>query len=623
MSKKFTSLLIAGIIGGTLTAGADEIEFTYNTDGLIANVYGYNFKETYDVAIRIADPQYVGCRVKGFVVDLPVKEDAVDNITGWLSTELKVTDGVNAPDITTVPGEMDDRLVLNVTFPTPYTITEAGVWVGYSFDITSLKTSQGSYPGAPIAYVKTSDTPEYGLWARSSRKHPEWFNQGAALNGVSDMIVTLDMDFGPDDAAIGLPAQSYIKAGEVCDVPVTLTNHGEAPLQDITFSYSIGDYSNTGSLHLDSPIAVDGAKATVNLPVGPVETLGKFPFKVKLETSNGKPNTDPGREAEATMNVWPLIPVTRPLVEEFTGLGCGWCPAGYVAMEYMLQTHGDMFVGMAYHSTEYENGMMSCVPVRKFPINVTSYPYSDINRAVGLEPAQIPFHWDEFAALKSPAAIEADFKWNDEAHTSATVTAKVTFVMDMDNADYRLAFGLTANGIKNGKWKQRNYFAGRPSGTGVESPLWDVFLNGEEYVGGLTFNDVVVYCPNAGGEENSVPSSIKAGQTITYDWTVDMNDVKNIKGEKIINEGASIQGVAILLDNLGEAVNSIKTAAVEYHDCPYTSGIEGISVENPDIVSTQYYNLQGVAVKNPDKGIYIKSEILSDGTRRNVKVTIP
>ena len=623
MSKKFTSLLIAGIIGGTLTAGADEIEFTYNTDGLIANVYGYNFKETYDVAIRIADPQYVGCRVKGFVVDLPVKEDAVDNITGWLSTELKVTDGVNAPDITTVPGEMDDRLVLNVTFPTPYTITEAGVWVGYSFDITSLKTSQGSYPGAPIAYVKTSDTPEYGLWARSSRKHPEWFNQGAALNGVSDMIVTLDMDFGPDDAAIGLPAQSYIKAGEVCDVPVTLTNHGEAPLQDITFSYSIGDYSNTGSLHLDSPIAVDGAKATVNLPVGPVETLGKFPFKVKLETSNGKPNTDPGREAEATMNVWPLIPVTRPLVEEFTGLGCGWCPAGYVAMEYMLQTHGDMFVGMAYHSTEYENGMMSCVPVRKFPINVTSYPYSDINRAVGLEPAQIPFHWDEFAALKSPAAIEADFKWNDEAHTSATVTAKVTFVMDMDNADYRLAFGLTANGIKNGKWKQRNYFAGRPSGTGVESPLWDVFLNGEEYVGGLTFNDVVVYCPNAGGEENSVPSSIKAGQTITYDWTVDMNDVKNIKGEKIINEGASIQGVAILLDNLGEAVNSIKTAAVEYHDCPYTSGIEGISAENAEVVSTLYYNLQGVAVKNPAKGIFLKSETLSDGSRRTSKITIP
>ena len=46
MIRKITSLLIAGIVCGTLTAGADEIEFTYNTDGLIANVYGYNFKET-------------------------------------------------------------------------------------------------------------------------------------------------------------------------------------------------------------------------------------------------------------------------------------------------------------------------------------------------------------------------------------------------------------------------------------------------------------------------------------------------------------------------------------------------------------------------------------------------
>lgn len=623
MSKKITSILIAGLIGGTLTAGADEIEFTYNPGFENATVYGYNRKEKYDVAIRIANPQYTGTRVKGFKVNLPVTEDAIEDVTGWLSTELKLTDGVNAPDITTVPGEIDGEYILNVSFPTPYTITDAGVWVGYSFNITALGTNY-YYPGVPIAYVKTTENLDYGLWAHSSKSHTEWYNLGEELGGVSDMVVTLDMDFGPNDAAIKLPAQSYIKAGEVYDVPVTLINHGESPLQDITFSYSIGDYSNTGSLHLADPIAVDGARATVNLPLGPVGTLGQFPFKVKLETSNGKTNTDPGREAEATMNVWPLIPVTRPLVEEFTGLGCGWCPAGYVAMEYMLQTHGDMFVGMAYHSAEYENGMMSCVPVRKFPINVTSYPYSDINRAVGLEPAQIPFRWDEYAALKSPAAIEADFKWNDEAHTSATVTAKVTFVMDMDNADYKLAFGLTANGLRNGRWAQRNYFHEWSTGTGVDSPLWDLFLNKEdEYVRDLTFNDVVVYCPNAGGEENSVPASIKAGQIITYDWTVDMNDVKNIKGEKIINEGASIQGVAILLDNQGEAVNSIKTAAVEYHDCPYTSGIEEISAENANVVSTLYYNLQGVAVKNPAKGIFLKSETLSDGSRRTSKITIP
>ena len=38
MIRKITSLLIAGIVCGTLTAGADEIEFTYNTDGLFASV---------------------------------------------------------------------------------------------------------------------------------------------------------------------------------------------------------------------------------------------------------------------------------------------------------------------------------------------------------------------------------------------------------------------------------------------------------------------------------------------------------------------------------------------------------------------------------------------------------
>lgn len=53
MIRKITSLLIAGIMGGTLTAVADEIEFTYNPGLENASVYGYNRKESYDVAIRV------------------------------------------------------------------------------------------------------------------------------------------------------------------------------------------------------------------------------------------------------------------------------------------------------------------------------------------------------------------------------------------------------------------------------------------------------------------------------------------------------------------------------------------------------------------------------------------
>lgn len=127
--------------------------------------------------------------------------------------------------------------------------------------------------------------------------------------------------------------------------------------------------------------------------------------------------------------------------------------------------------------------------------------------------------------------------------------------------------------------------------------------------------------PDDAAIELPAESYVKAGETITYDWTVDMNDVKNIKGEYIINPGATIQGVTILLDNLGESVNCIKTAAMEYHDCEI-SGIEGISDGNADIVSTRYYNLQGVAVRNRAKGIYLKSETMSDDTRRTSKVTI-
>ena len=70
------------------TAQAVEIAFTYGNPEEEYKVYGFEKKEVYDVAIRITDPAYIGCKVKGFTVPLPADNEWVENLTGWLSTEL-------------------------------------------------------------------------------------------------------------------------------------------------------------------------------------------------------------------------------------------------------------------------------------------------------------------------------------------------------------------------------------------------------------------------------------------------------------------------------------------------------------------------------------------------------
>lgn len=83
------------------------------------------------------------------------------------------------------------------------------------------------------------------------------------------------------------------------------------------------------------------------VPVGPTSTVGTQTLTLTAETFNGAPNGDSRKTATGTVVVMPFMPVTRPLIEEYTGLGCGWCPRGYIAMEEMAEKYGADFVGLA------------------------------------------------------------------------------------------------------------------------------------------------------------------------------------------------------------------------------------------------------------------------------------
>lgn len=612
-------MLSIALAGTMLSVGATDINFTYNVNGLDAKVYGFDKKEVYDVAIKIDDPVYVGAKISGFTVDLPVGAGAVENVSGWLSSELKLADKVNVPDIESKSAEVIDEM-LNVTFDTPCTIPAGGVWVGYSFKITKLG-EEYHWPGSPIACIESTDNLDKGLWVHTSRSRIKWTNLGSTLEAVSTMVVHLQTDFGPYDAAIGVPAQSYMKGGEAYNVPLTVINHGTSPIEDLTYTYSIGDLSASGSVHLDEPVGALGKSAVVEFPLGPVAATGEYPFSLKLETTNGQENNDPMREGSGIMNVWPVIPVTRPLVEEYTGLLCGYCPRGYVAMEWMKENLGDLFVGMAFHSSTYESGCMETVPEKDFPFDVGGYPYADMNREEGMDPSYLPMVWDSYAAKMSPAVIDVDMEWADADHTEALLTSKVAFAKDVNDADYSIAFALVADGLKNEKWRQRNYFEDASEGVGVESPLWDLFVGGPKYVTGLTFNDVVVYFKDTKGIENRLPATIKAGETMTFEYRVPMLDIKNLKGKYFINEGATVHAVAILLDGkTGYSVNCNRSADYEYSNIHL--GVEGVSADGLSVVSTEYRNLQGIEVANPANGVYIRTDVMSDGSRRTTKVAV-
>ena len=99
---------------------------------------------------------------------------------------------------------------------------------------------------------------------------------------------------------------------EELPVAVKIVNHGQNPIQEIGYSYTIGEYAGNGSFKLEEPINSIGDIAVVKIPMKTEAGIGTYPFTFTLETVNGQANTDPNRVSTGDLSVIPFIPVNRP-----------------------------------------------------------------------------------------------------------------------------------------------------------------------------------------------------------------------------------------------------------------------------------------------------------------------
>lgn len=605
MNKLLATLAIGA--AAIMAAPAATVEFTYNDialgDDFTFQGYGFSKKETFDVAIRIIDPALVGAKITSMRVPIPSKAEWVKDLSAWLSSDLKLDKKVNAPDIASVPATLGDDLFMRAEFTEPYTLTEEGVYVGYSFTVTELH----DYSTTPVAVLPGIS--ENGLFVHSSRSVLKWTATGAEKEWVSPMVVTLETVSGPTDVAVALDGEAFSVSGGSATARLTLLNYGDSDLNEIGISWEGAAMSGTSSALLSSPIP-PGAKATVPVEFGSFTECGDFPLTITVDKFNGEANNDPRRTVSGTLAVLPFMPETRPLFEEYTGLQCQYCPRGYVAMEQMSRDHGDNFIGMAYHSETYESGCMVTLPNDAFPVACPGYPYGTINRERGMDPGEFPSLWEEYTSRVVPADLDVTLDYTDDTYTAVHAKVSARFARCMENPDMILSLAIIADGLQNENWGQMNAFAGG-GGEAVESDLWDLFTKGKRVVKGLTFNDVVAYYPDVTGVEGSVNGPVNYDSRPSIDLTVNIADIRNVKGENFLNNGSTLRAVGILLNaRSGAVINCNKSASI-------ASDYLGIgSVESEaDVIAESYFDLQGRTVSDPAPGtLLIVRTVRADGS---------
>lgn len=623
--------MLAGMAFGAM---AGELNFTYNTAGEDPLLYGYSKMETYDVAIRIADPALAGSKVKSMKVYMPAGTYAKDP-TAWLSTELVLDNKVNVPDICSQGATYDETTgYLTVEFAEPYTMTADGVYVGYSFKIDELLGDNSQLDmclKAPIAVVY-GNNPD-GLWVHTSRSKRKWTQEVNVIGAVSTMVVTLEGDFQAISAGVTLPEQISTQAGKTALVNVDIVNHGSEPINSIEYTYSAGSVSGSDTYEFDDPVPGNfGATSRIPVEIAALPEAGNYEFTMKLTKVNGVENPDKGAEVKAPLRAYSFLPVNRPLVEEYTGLWCGFCPRGFVALETMNEEIPDRFVALAYHNDD----LMQILPNRGYPASIGGFPSATINRGVVIDPSEIPEAYPSYSEAFVPMGIDVKCEWADEERHELKATSTVTFASDMEDADkYRVQYYLVFDGLKGPenktddegntnpdytKWGQSNYFRG--GAYPIEGKYADLFINGGSKVYGLTFNDVIIAASAAGGEEGSIPATVKEGVPTEYSYTFSFTEeffqpygssaFKNLS--YLLTRNPKIRVVAAVVDKNNIPVNCNKSAYIQGE-----VSVEGIGMDSDaETVSVEYYDLNGLKLTTPS-GICIKRSVLSDGSVKTSK----
>ena len=621
MKKLILSSLLA-VAAVSASAAEASITYTYAGNDLLS--WGRFKAETYDVAIRLNDPALVGKKITSLRAVLNASE-GIESTSLWLSKELKLEniDGVkkNVPDTyskevavekVVIPGVAESAGQLSATLDTPYEITDEGIYVGYTLIVPSpadgeVLTEEQREP------VMVSPCENAGsLYVRASKDFLSWTNYSSNINASAAIYVTVEGEFAEYSVDLQKLSDVYAAAGEDFSVRATLFNIGADPISQLGYTYSIGEESFESVLDFDDPLQPHFVNpATVMLPIAAVSGLGEYTLDVNITSINGHPNGSAETSASSKLTVMSYVPVHRPMLEEFTGTWCGWCPRGMLALQLLNEEYGDNVVLAAYHTNDP-------MATPSLPKEIGGCPTSTLNRGALIDPffgtssnKTFGIRQDVLTSMETgvTAGIEATAGWADDAKTAVRVTTLASFYENKTKPGYKIGYLLVCNGItgEGENWPQSNYYAsyaGTYTGTLLE-PLTKL----PAYIVRMQFDDVVVDVSGMMGVEGSLPDVVRYGSAYEHSFTID------ISGNELVQDKGQVYAVAFILNPDGTILNSVKVKVGE------DSGVDRIpagSIEK----SAEYYNLSGLRVSTPQHGVFLKVSRMADGSVKTSKVIL-
>ena len=594
-------IMAAAFAGYTFNGYANDGLVTYsaNTGTKEVKYFGTAKKESFDVAMLLADKYTKGKKIETIKVPFP-KNAEIGNVKIWLTKKLTLANKKNVADVMTLDATMDDSTAI-VKFATPYTIDSDTLYIGYSFDVVELTERTQ----LPISLINEKGV--QGLWTHSSRTYRSWLDK--STYGCSAMQVELS-GFNANDAYFEGFKDYYNQVNIATPINLTLLNRGYNGIKSIDYSYSVGDKKVSDHLTLDAPIPAclnASTEFTVTLPA--IEAKGKYPVTFSIDKVNGEANSEVAT-ANSTMAIYNKLPKHRPVMEEFTGTWCGNCARGWIGLEVMTRLHPD-FIALAYHSGD----VMQVIDQKQFlgfDTENPAYPMANIDRVytdidpyygADMTPFGIEEIWKKQAEILAPASLETEAAFTPDGK-DIKAKAILEFPEAANDADkYSVEFVLVTDGLhgEGQAWEQSNYLEENEKGD-YPFPEADIFFAGSSSIPNMHYNDVVVATTRLRDGLIKLPAKVEAEKAFSIEGTItEVDSIKNMANYPVIQDSKNLRIVALLLNEKGQIVNGAQAKVTGYE----TTGIRNINTNAAEADVPAIYNLQGHRLQTMQKGLNI------------------
>ena len=474
----------------------------------------------------------------------------------------------------------------------PYAVNNEGFYIGYSVKSTTGYFIRSGGKDAPNAFLVGN--PEEGM---------AWTDlNGNGLGKLAFQILVQDGNFQDNCVTVDDFEQNVVVQGQQVNVPIKITNQGANDVSSISYTIGTEGGSTTEEKTVSvGPLALNDF-TTLNIPFASDEQARKLQKTFTVTQVNGNPNTAKKSSGQGFLISVKKKQSVTPVIEEFTGTWCGWCPRGIVGMDKVHEAYGDQVVQIAAHS-----GDIMAISEYQPVINTYTegYPNSITDRRYVADPSYstLVATLNKAFARVAQGSIDLQAEWSSNFKTKVVFNTTTRFSYNDDDGQYGIAYLLVEDGLTGtgSNWSQTNYYSGQT--VGGDMTWW---CQAASTVTGITYNHVVVAGWEAlNGVNGSVNPTIVADEEQEYSYSA------SISGKSLIQDKTKLKAVVLLIDRAtGMIVNAAQSAIADFGTA--VSTVQGAEKN----AQRDVYDLSGRKLSGSQKGINIIR--MNDGTVKKV-----